>query len=56
MVTNVQSGRQGVKDLLKIEGKILSPEEVRRVAEIAPQSTINIIKDFEVSRKVKLGK
>jgi carbamoyl-phosphate synthase large subunit len=56
MVTNVQSGAHGVKDLLKIEGKILSPAEIRKVAEIAPESTINIIKDFEVSRKVKLGK
>ncbi len=56
MVTNVQSGAHGVKDLLKIEGKMLSPAEIRKVAEIAPESTINIIKDFEVSRKVKLGK
>jgi carbamoylphosphate synthase small subunit len=56
MVTNVQSGSQGVKDLLKIEGKMLSHAEVRKVAEIAPQSTINVIKDFEVSRKIKLSK
>lgn len=55
-VTNVQSGMHGVKDLLKIEGKILSSDEIKKVAEIAPKSTINIIKDFEVSRKVKLGK
>ncbi len=52
MVTNLPSGKHGVKDMLKIEGKILSPEEIRKVVQIAPKSTINIIKDFEVSRKV----
>ncbi len=52
MITNLPSGKQGVKDMLKIEGKILSPDEIRKVAQIAPNATINIIKDFEVARKV----
>ncbi len=56
MVTNLPSSRLGVKDVLKIEGKILSPEEMKKVAEIAPDSTVCIIKDFEVSRKVNLSK
>ncbi len=56
MVTNVQSGMHGVKDLLKIEGKIISPREIRKIANIAPKATISIIKDFEVSRKVRLSK
>jgi len=55
MVTNVPSKRLGVKDILKIEGKIISPEEIKKVAKIAPKATINIIKDFEVSKKVDLS-
>jgi len=55
MATNVPSDKHGVKDILKIEGKILSSEEVRKVGEIAPNASINIIKDFEVNRKIKLS-
>jgi len=55
MATNVPSGRFGVKDILKIEGKIISDEEILRVRKIAPHATINIIKDFEVARKAKLS-
>jgi carbamoyl-phosphate synthase large subunit len=55
MVTNLPSGSHGVKDMLKIEGKILSADEIKKVGEIAPGATINIIKDFEVARKVKLS-
>ena len=55
MVTNVPSGKRGVKDILKIEGKILSQNEIRKVAKIAPHATINIIKDYEVARKISLS-
>ncbi len=54
MVTNVPSQKHGLKDILKIEGKILSPEEIRKVAAIAPNASINIIKDYEVGKKTKL--
>jgi len=53
MITNVPSGKLGVKDILKIEGKILSPEEIEKVSEIAPKASINVIKDFEVIRKIE---
>ncbi|MBN2330614.1 MAG: carbamoyl-phosphate synthase (glutamine-hydrolyzing) large subunit [Candidatus Aenigmarchaeota archaeon] len=55
MVTNVPSRKHGVKDILKIEGKILSPEEIKKVAAIAPHASINVIKDYEVGRKTKLS-
>jgi aspartate carbamoyltransferase regulatory subunit len=53
MITNVPSGRHGLKDILKLEGRELSESDIRKVIEMAPGSTINIIKDFEVSRKIK---
>ena len=53
MVTNVPSGKHCVKDILKIEGKILSPEEMRKVTAIAPKASISLINDYEVSKKIK---
>jgi carbamoyl-phosphate synthase large subunit len=53
MATNVPSEKHGVKDILKIEGKILSPEEIRKVVKISPKASINIIKDYEVAKKIK---
>ncbi len=39
------------KDLIKIEKKELTPEEVNQVALIAPQATINIIRDYKIAKK-----
>ncbi|MBU4330931.1 MAG: carbamoyl-phosphate synthase (glutamine-hydrolyzing) large subunit [Acidobacteria bacterium] len=54
MATNVQSGEYGVKDILKIEGKELSAEEINKVKTIAGRGTINIIKDYETVKKIKV--
>jgi carbamoyl-phosphate synthase large subunit len=54
MVTNVPSRGMGIKDILKIEGKRLSRKELEKIAELSPDATINIIKDFEVVRKGKV--
>jgi len=48
---NVPSQKLGRKDIVKIEGRELSPEEVDRIALVAPKATINIIRDYEVVRK-----
>lgn len=39
------------KDIVKVENKVLSPEETDMIALIAPQATINIIRDGHVSEK-----
>jgi aspartate carbamoyltransferase regulatory subunit len=44
-------GARGKKDVVKIEGKELSVEELNRIALISPKATINIIRDFEVVQK-----
>lgn len=51
VLMNVPSGKLGRKDIVKIEGRELSPEEVDRIALVSPRATINIIRNFEVVRK-----
>jgi aspartate carbamoyltransferase regulatory subunit len=53
---NMPSKRIGVKDIVKIEGKALSPQEVNRIALVAPRASINFIHDYTVvdKREVKL--
>jgi len=55
---NVPSQKLCRKDIVKIEGRELNPEEVDKIALIAPQATINIIRNYVVSEKqrVKLPK
>jgi aspartate carbamoyltransferase regulatory subunit len=42
------------KDIVKVEDRELKPEEVDKIALIAPQATINIIRDSEVVAKHKV--
>lgn len=51
---NVPSDRLGRKDILKIEGRELSQDEVDVLSLIAPEATINIIRDFEVIDKSRV--
>lgn len=41
----------GIKDVVKIEGRELKSDEADRISLIAPNATINIIRDFEVLGK-----
>ncbi|HLB69655.1 MAG TPA: aspartate carbamoyltransferase regulatory subunit [Candidatus Methanoperedens sp.] len=51
---NVPSGVMGSKDIVKVEDRELEEEEVDRISLIAPNATINIIRDFEVIEKYKV--
>ena len=55
---NVSSKTMGLKDMVKIEGRELKTEEVNKIALLAPQATINIIRKYKVIDKqlVKLPK
>ncbi|MEM3640403.1 MAG: aspartate carbamoyltransferase regulatory subunit [Candidatus Bathyarchaeia archaeon] len=55
---NVPSKRFKIKDIVKIEGRELNPQEVHKIALLAPHATINIIRDYDVVEKqrVKLPK
>ncbi len=48
---NVPSGVLGCKDIVKVEDRELKEEEVDKISLIAPDATINIIRDFEVIEK-----
>ena len=50
---NVPSSR-GRKDILKIEDRELDPTEVNKIALIAPNATINIVREYEVARKERV--
>ena len=51
---NVGSSKMGKKDVLKMENKFLSPDEMKKVAAIAPTATINTIKNFNIVEKKKI--
>ena len=48
---NVPSDRMGRKDIVKVEGRELSQSEVDVLSLIAPDATINIVRDYEVQEK-----
>ena len=49
--TNLESKRMGTKAIIKINGRYCEPEEINRIAIIAPAAVVNIIKNFEVVEK-----
>ncbi|MCX8150787.1 MAG: aspartate carbamoyltransferase regulatory subunit [Candidatus Bathyarchaeota archaeon] len=51
---NVPSKRIHIKDLVKIEGRVLNKQDVNRIALVAPRATINIIKDYKVVEKLEV--
>ncbi|MFC6904446.1 aspartate carbamoyltransferase regulatory subunit [Halalkalicoccus tibetensis] len=48
---NVPSDRLGRKDIVKVEGRELSQEEVDVLSLVAPDATINIVREYEVIEK-----
>ena len=47
----VPSDRLGSKDIVKVEGRELSQDEVDVLSLIAPAATINIVREFDVVEK-----
>ena len=47
-------GAKGRKDVVKIEGRALNVEELNKISLIAPNATVNIIRDFVVLQKKKV--
>ncbi len=52
---NLSSKKIGKKGIIKIGGKILTQEEVNKIALIAPDATVNIIEGSELVRKFKVA-
>jgi aspartate carbamoyltransferase regulatory subunit len=55
IVMNVQSKRMGKKDIIKVEGRELTQEEINRIALVAPNATINFIRKFKIHAKTRIS-
>jgi len=51
IVLNVPSRKMKTKDILKIEGKIVSEESANMIALVSPGATIDIIKNSAIEKK-----
>ena len=51
---NLTSKVHGKKGIIKIEDKFFEDEDLNKLALIAPDATVNIIRDFKVVEKKKL--
>lgn len=49
---NLPSQTLGLKDLIKIENRMLTNDEANDIVVFAPEATINIIEEFEVKQKI----
>ena len=54
IATNLQSKSIGKKGIVKVGGKSLTQEEVSKIAIVAPDATVNIIKNYAVKEKIKV--
>jgi aspartate carbamoyltransferase regulatory subunit len=54
IATNLQSKSIGRKGIIKVGGKSLTQDEVNKIAIVAPDATVNMIKNFEVREKIKV--
>lgn len=51
---NLESKKLGRKAIIKVSDKYLSQDEVNKMAILAPNAKINIIKEYEVADKMEL--
>lgn len=49
--TNLESKKLGKKAIIKISGKFFADADINRIALVAPDAKLNIIKDYEVVEK-----
>jgi len=49
--TNLESKKYGKKGIIKVSNKFFKPEEVNRIALVAPHASMIEIKDFQVTNK-----
>lgn len=52
LALNLKSKRVDKKGVIKINDRNLTADEVNKIALLAPQATVNIIKDYKVIKKV----
>lgn len=53
VLMNVESSKLGRKDVVKVEGRRLSDDELVALSLLAPGATVNTVEDYRVVSKVK---
>ncbi|MDR1745770.1 MAG: aspartate carbamoyltransferase regulatory subunit [Tannerella sp.] len=51
---NLQSKKMGTKGVIKIADRFFREDEINRIALVAPNVVLNIIRDYEVSEKKRV--
>jgi aspartate carbamoyltransferase regulatory subunit len=51
---NLKSGKMGLKGIIKVSEKFFREDELNRIALVAPNVNLNIIRNFEVVEKRKV--
>jgi aspartate carbamoyltransferase regulatory subunit len=51
---NLESKRMGTKAIIKINNRYCQPEEINRIALVAPDAVVNIIENYEVTKKLRI--
>ncbi len=54
LAMNISSSKIEKKDIVKVEHRFLKDEEVARIALVAPDATINLIKDNKLIKKIQI--
>ena len=54
VATNLSSKAMGMKGIIKVSDKNLTKDEADKIAIIAPNATVNIIKNYEVKQKIRV--
>jgi aspartate carbamoyltransferase regulatory subunit len=52
--TNLDSSKYGKKGIIKVNNKFFEPDEINKIALVAPTATLIVIKDFRVVEKKKV--
>ncbi len=51
---HLESAKMGRKDILKLSGVEIGPDEIAKIALFGPQATVSIIRDYRVASKVSV--
>lgn len=51
LATNLESQKMGKKGIIKVSNKFFVPEEINKIALVAPSATLIVIRDFNVTEK-----
>ena len=51
---NLKSSKMGAKGIIKVSNKFFKEDEINRIALVAPNVNLNIIRDYEVIEKKKV--